>query len=412
MPRLQSCLWVPVAAAALLLGAACEDIQPPSKPDSAGSGPQIQIVPADGADGWKPGKPLQVTVDGGRLAHVSVRNADEGEPVEGELDRDGGTWTPRWALRTDTEYRVHAEAAGGRESERRTFTTLDPASTVRIASVNANKGTYGVGLPVIVEFTDPIENKKAVQRAMELRTSEPVTGAWHWMNDEEVHFRPKDYWPSGTKVHLIAHLNGVRTGAGTYGNDNTWVKFDIGDKHVTRVDTDAHTMTVKSGGEVVKTFPISAGDPKHRSSSGTFAAAATEQYVRMDSESYGVPVDAPDGYSLDSYWNVRYTFSGQFVHSAPWSAGAQGERNVSHGCINTRKAHAKWFYNFTNVGDIIEVTGSGRKVEWGNGWTDWEKSFDEYVDGSATGAPVHTLTMSGEPRNPETPGAAEPAVEP
>lgn len=354
-----------------------------------------------------------------RNLRVSVRTAD-GSLVDGELDRARGTWTPQWTLHPDTTYRVHVVAAnadGRTASKRATFATLDPESTVRIDAINANDGTYGVGLPIVVQFTGPIENKKPAEQAMELRTSRPITGAWHWVSDEELHFRPKHYWPTGTTVALIAHLAGIRTDAGsgidsdtgsgtdtgTYGNDNLRATFTIGDKHVSTIDAAAHTMTVTSHGEVVKTMPISAGDPEHPSSSGTFAAISAQSHIVMDSSSYGVPVDSPQGYRLDTYWNIRYTWSGQFVHSAPWSVGSQGAANVSHGCINASPSDAEWFYDFTQVGDIINVTGTPRQARPGNGWTDWNMPFDEYLDRSATGTSVHTLTMHGQPRTGSVP---------
>lgn len=387
-PQLWSLLWGSLAT--LLLVAACTaNREAPNRPPPPA---QITVVPANGTEKWQPGKPLEFSVEGGELAGVSVRNAG-GEPVEGTIDRGRGTWTSRWALTPDTEYDIRSVAVNddGRETtERTTFRTLEPESTAGIEAVNADEGTHGVALPIVILFTEPIENKAAVEEAMEVRTSTPITGAWHWISDDELRFRPEEYWPTGTEVRLIAHMNGVRTDENTYGDDNRSVKFDIGEKQVSKVDTDSHTMKVYSEGELVKTIPISAGDAEHPTSSGTFVAMSTQEYVRMDGP----------GYSVDSYWNVRFTWSGQFVHGAPWSVGSQGDANVSHGCINASPDDAEWFYDFTQVGDIITVTGTSRKAEdeWWDGWTDWNRSFAEYLEGSATGEPVRALTMSGEPR--------------
>ncbi|HEX5543441.1 MAG TPA: L,D-transpeptidase, partial [Micromonospora sp.] len=37
----------------------------------------------------------------------------------------------------------------------------------------------------------------------------------------------------------------------------------------------------------------------------------------------------------------------------------------------------------TRVGDPITVKGTPRKLQNGNGWTDWNMSWEEYVKGSA-----------------------------
>ena len=55
---------------------------------------------------------------------------------------------------------------------------------------------------------------------------------------------------------------------------------------------------------------------------------------------------------------MRIDNSGAFVHSAPWSVGAQGENNVSHGCINISPANAQWFYDNFGSGDAVVVKNS------------------------------------------------------
>jgi hypothetical protein len=83
------------------------------------------------------------------------------------------------------------------------------------------------------------------------------------------------------------------------------------------------------------------------------------------------------------YWTQRLTVGGEYIHAAPWSEGDQGKRDVSHGCTNVSNTNAKWLYNFTHVGDPVIVKGTPRKLEWGNGWTDWDRPWDEYLKGSA-----------------------------
>jgi len=79
----------------------------------------------------------------------------------------------------------------------------------------------------------------------------------------------------------------------------------------------------------------------------------------------------------------RLTWSGQFIHAAPWSEGKQGRENVSHGCVNVSEAMGGWLFDQTRIGDVITVKNTEEKLENGNGWTDWNMSWEQYVKGSA-----------------------------
>ena len=79
----------------------------------------------------------------------------------------------------------------------------------------------------------------------------------------------------------------------------------------------------------------------------------------------------------------RATFSGEFIHAAPWSVGSQGSANVSHGCVGMSTANAGWLYNMTKVGDVVEVTGTNRSMELSNGYGDWNLSWADWQEGSA-----------------------------
>lgn len=52
---------------------------------------------------------------------------------------------------------------------------------------------------------------------------------------------------------------------------------------------------------------------------------------------------------------TQMSYSGIYVHGAPWSEWAQGKTNTSHGCINVTDADAQWFMNTVKRGDVIEV---------------------------------------------------------
>jgi hypothetical protein len=98
--------------------------------------------------------------------------------------------------------------------------------------------------------------------------------------------------------------------------------------------------------------------------------------------------DASDPYVQTVYYVQRTTTGGQYIHAAPWSEGDQGKRNVSHGCTNVSQANAIWLYGLTLIGDVYTVKGTPRKLAYGDGWTDWNVTWEEYVKGSALPAPA------------------------
>ena len=59
---------------------------------------------------------------------------------------------------------------------------------------------------------------------------------------------------------------------------------------------------------------------------------------------------------------MRVTYSGEFVHAAPWSVAGQGHANVSHGCTGMSTANADWLYHMTNVGDVVQYTGTDKPM--------------------------------------------------
>jgi lipoprotein-anchoring transpeptidase ErfK/SrfK len=121
-------------------------------------------------------------------------------------------------------------------------------------------------------------------------------------------------------------------------------------------DVTAHTFTVDAAGEV-RVMPASMGKPGYETPLGTFEVLEKFRYLVMDSSTYGVPIDAPEGYRIETEYAVRLTWGGIFVHAAPWSVESQGYENVSHGCINLSTENARWFYDNVQVGDLVTIVG-------------------------------------------------------
>ena len=74
---------------------------------------------------------------------------------------------------------------------------------------------------------------------------------------------------------------------------------------------------------------------------GVYIVGARFKHIIMDSSTYGVPVNSPNGYRTEVDWATQISYSGIFVHSAPWSVGAQGHTNTSHGCLNVSPSNAR-----------------------------------------------------------------------
>ena len=157
---------------------------------------------------------------------------------------------------------------------------------------------------------------------------------------------------------LDANLYGVDFGEGVWGEKDRAVSFSIGAKHVSIADAATHMMEVYDGDQLVQTFPISAGSPDNPSYNGAHVVTELNRDRIMDSSTYGVPVDSPDGYRTPVEYAVRISDSGEFVHAAPWSVAQQGNTNVSHGCINMSTERAAWFFDFSKPGDVVEIRNS------------------------------------------------------
>ncbi|MEH3143598.1 MAG: L,D-transpeptidase [Mycobacterium kyogaense] len=228
-------------------------------------------------------------------------------------------------------------------------------------SFNPTNGSIaGAAKPIYINFQRPIANRQMAQDAVHISSVPPVPGRFYWTSDTQLRWRPQDFWPAGTVVNIDA--------AGTKSS------FTVPEQLVATVDDSTHTMTIVRNGKVEKTFPVSMGKPdgKHETKNGTYYVLEKFADIVMDSSTYGVPVDSAEGYKLKVQDAVRIDNSGIFVHSAPWSVGDQGKRNVSHGCINLSPANAQWFYDNFGSGDPVVVKNSTGLYNQPDGASDWQ----------------------------------------
>ncbi|MEO3872798.1 Ig-like domain-containing protein [Nonomuraea sp. B12E4] len=381
-----------LAVAALLLTAGCTaggSNTPPAKPPEGGPAAKLSIAPADGTTKVPPDTPIRVKVSDGKVTRLSVADA-KGHEVTGSPGPDGA-WRPTWPLHPSATYTVTAQATGadGKQvTAQAEFTTLKPRLVLESGMSPLHGEKVGVGMPVQLLLSRPVTtqaDRAAVERSLTVRMSKPVEGAWSWVSDQEVQFRPREYWPPGEKVTVVAHLAGLRIGRNLWGTKNRILTFTVGPEHITKIRNATHRAVVHEDGKVVRTIPVSLGKRGEASYSGVMIAQEKAASTLMDSATIGRPGE----YRAHTKWNVRMTYSGMFFHAAPWSVRAQGRRNVSHGCVNASMADARWFYRFTQRGDIIEVMGTPRKLRFGNGPTPWAKSWKDWLAGSALGTSIN-----------------------
>jgi lipoprotein-anchoring transpeptidase ErfK/SrfK len=224
----------------------------------------------------------------------------------------------------------------------------------------------GVAYPVVVTFRAPVADRIATERAIDIKTSPPMTGKYEWLDNDVAQWVPDRFWPAHTTIALS--VGSLAT------------SFQTGPAVVGIADLTAHTFTVSIDGVdagppsalpaphhrphwgEAGVFPASMGRAEYPTPVGTYTVLGKDRTVTMDSSSVGIPVDAPDGYLLTVDWAVRFTSRGLFVHSAPWAINSMGYDNVSHGCISLSPEDAEWYYDTVNVGDPVIVQDNSVEV--------------------------------------------------
>mgnify|MGYP000857589953 CR=1 FL=1 len=333
---------------------------------------------------------VTVSAKGGTVTSVELSYQDPkagAVTVGGDIAGDGSTWTAHSLLEPGVTYTLAmrgSNAAGTEKSAKTTFSTTALTAKQQIsATLIQNGSTVGIAMPVIVMFSSPVTDKAAFERKMTVTSTPSQPGGWAWVGSREAHWRPKEFWKPGTKVSVKAAINGLAAGKETYGKADFSGGFTVGNALTMKADLKSHQMTVSINGAVARTIPITGGKPGYETRSGTKVIIEKNAERVMDAATTGVSADDPDYYRVTVKYAMRETWSGEFVHAAPWSVGSQGRSNVSHGCIGMSTANAQWLFNQAKVGDPITVTGTGRALDRGNGWTDWNISFEEFAKGSA-----------------------------
>ncbi|MCP2296723.1 Lipoprotein-anchoring transpeptidase ErfK/SrfK [Nocardia amikacinitolerans] len=356
----------------------------------------IRFDPPPGAHDVDARSPGTVTVTDGTLR--SVEWIDEtGRSLPGAPAPDHRTWTSTEPLGYAHTYTAKAVAHGeaGDITATTTCTTVRPHELVDVSLRSANlvelaeNDTYGVGFVLAARFDNPVD-RAAAERHIAVTTQPAVTGAWYWLDDRNAHWRPEHYHAPGTRITVEANLFGRALGEGRYGLRDQRVSVNIGPAHVAIADDNTKQIEVFDNGNLVRTMPTSMGKGGTTVVGGRYLSFWTRpgiytvldrnNPVIMDSTTYGLPASA-GGYRTSIDHAVRISHDGIFVHALAASMWAQGNTNVSHGCLNLSPTDAAWFYDFVIPGDVVEVrnTGGDPLDIWQNG--DWSIPWSEWLRG-------------------------------
>ncbi|WP_446224712.1 L,D-transpeptidase [Nocardia sp. IBHARD005] len=389
-----------LAAGLMVLVAACGGS--PTEPESAAPpAPAISVAPEDGATEIDPLSPVRVSTSDGQLTAVTMTN-EQGGTVEGILTPDQSAWKPSEPLGYGRTYTVTAEAVtvtGQVGPITSSFTTLAPNNQTKVffrttgGTELSPSGTFGVGTVVVAHFDEDVPDRATAERHLAVTTDPPVVGSWYWLDNRNVHWRPANYYAPGTTVTLTADIYGKDLGGGLYGQEDTETSFTIGPSHVSIVDDNDKQVQVYENGTLIKTMPTSLGMGGSQTVAGKTITFWTQpgiytvmekgNPVVMDSSTYGLPVNSRLGYKETIGWATKISTDGIYLHQLDDTIWAQGNTNVSHGCLNLSGANARWFYDFSQPGDVVEIrnTGGAPLEVWQNG--DWSVPWEQWQAGSA-----------------------------
>jgi lipoprotein-anchoring transpeptidase ErfK/SrfK len=282
--------------------------------------------------------------------------------------------------------RAVAANADGRTTRRTvTVRTLTPQTTADYALLPSGATAVGVGMPVVLQFDGLVDpaRRAAIEKRVSVRTTPAVKGAWGWLDARQLAWRPASYWKPGTRVDVKADIAGLPTRKGAWTTRDASTSFRIGSAMVSTVDVKRHTMTVRRDGKLLRVVPITTGKPGFATRNGVKVILSRESTRQMDAETTGLSKSNPEYYNVKVKYAMRLTWSGEFLHAAPWSVSSQGRANVSHGCTGMSTANARWMFEHSKMGDVVRYVGSSRPLESYNGYTMWNMSLAGWARHSA-----------------------------
>lgn len=378
------------AAAVAAGGHGADDAPAASSSSSTSAAPKpvavITASPTFGADDISPTAPVSVTVASGTIGDLTMTNP-EGKQVNGTLSADHTSWTLAEPLGYGKQYDVTGTAVGtdGKSvAIKGSYTTVTPVDQITTSISPGDGAVVGVAAPVIVHLGYEPADRALIEQHVKITTTPAVEGSWAWVRHDgdkwpSLDWRPREFWPANTTVHVESDIYGLAFGDGYYGGDNVTSDFTIGRNQVVLADATSHQIVVQREGQTVATYDASygsgdlIGDPNRVTRSGIHVVSDMQETTKMSNPAYGYT-------DVTEHWAVRISDNGEFIHQNQDTVDDQGVVNVSHGCINLSAASAREYYASAMIGDPVIVTGTsvplsrddGDIYDWTYSWDDWK----------------------------------------
>jgi lipoprotein-anchoring transpeptidase ErfK/SrfK len=314
------------------------------------------------------------------LAACSTGTAGTPDPTTSGTGSTGATTSPSTPPPTASSPAGSSTPAGS-------------GAPVHVKTANSDNATYGVGMPIIAYFSKKITDARPLSAATVVTADgQPVTGAWYFEYSAafkdypvEGHWRPEHYWPAHSSIHVDLPTKGISAGTGLVYDDSLTLDYSIGAAHISTVDDNTHQMTVVSDGKTWGTFPVSLGASDTPTKSGT--------KVIME-KGLDISMRGPGYFDAHVKYTQRLTYSGEYLHAAPWNCAQRakgcdatgkdhiGKLDSSNGCTNLTPADAAKLYNFLIIGDVVqEPNATGPKMQLGQGYGDWNVPWAQWLTG-------------------------------
>ncbi len=339
-----------------------------------------------------PNATIGIAIQNARIMTLVVKT-QSGTIIQGKLVSSQGDstnklklykWTPVQWMAWDTKFDLSLKARGGEPaltlSKNVSFQTpLEPlpAGTVNI-TVSPSKGQQvGMGATWVVQFSTPIPVSLQQEILSRLNTTESIVDpvGWHWWSQTEVDGRPENFWPLNENATLSVNLDGLVLNGQRLVTSQVQSSFTVVNQHLTKISALTDQMQVYNGNQLLYTFPVSLGRSGFQTISGTLVVLYKEPVVFMNSATIGFP----GIYAENVYLDVAISTDGYYIHSAPWDVYDHGHYNVSFGCVEQNPDHAQWFYNFSQPGDVVIISGTSLQAnEAQNGEGDWNIPWSQF----------------------------------
>jgi lipoprotein-anchoring transpeptidase ErfK/SrfK len=386
-------------ATVTVLAAGCSSL--PGNPVAKLFKPSATSNVGDRQTGVSPADPVTAQVVYGKFTAVTLTDGEDA-PVPGELAKDRQHWHSAAPLHYGETYQLteNASGPGGAQTRTVTFTTVKPDNLTKPSPVVADGEVVGIGQPVAIEFDENIPDRATAQRAVRITTVPPVPGAFYWISDRDLRWRPEHFWAPGTRITVDVDVYGRNLGKGLYGQNDVHESYRVGDAVVFTADDNTHHVVVTRNGRAIRDMPTSMGKPSTPTPNGIYIVGGRSRQIIMDSSSFGVPVQSPGGYRVPVDWATQMAYNGIYMHSAPWSVWAQGSSDTSHGCLNLSPEDAEWVEEMAHRGDVAIVQHTvGGQLSGTDGLGDWNLPWSVWKAGNSgpasTDAPASAAASDG-----------------